>query len=166
MAESVAAARAATLDLEPTRIVLRPAPARDSGFTRGAIGEQAFVVYGERPGRWVLQTDFTNDEAVGYLADRLARLGVEDELAKLGARKGAEVTIGTVTFDWEPTLRSGVGVPYGGRGTDARLENNNRVGADERKASRKARRSAYDEEVEAARASTAGLERRRDSEES
>ena len=28
------------------------------------------------------QTDFTNDEAVGYLADRLARLGVEEALAR------------------------------------------------------------------------------------
>jgi GTP-binding protein len=152
MATAVASARAATIDLEPTRIVIRPAPARDVGFTVEPIGEQAFVVYGERPGRWVLQTDFANDEAVGYLADRLARLGVEDALAKLGARKGAEVTIGSVTFDWEPTLRSGVGVPYGGRGTDARLEDHTRVGADERKASRNARRTAYDEEFEAASA--------------
>ena len=64
----------------------------------------AFVVRGERPERWVRQTDFGNDEAVGYLADRLARLGVEDELVKAGAVAGAGVTIGEVTFDWEPTL--------------------------------------------------------------
>ena len=50
------------------------------------VGEQAFVVTGERPRRWVIQTDFSNDEAVGYLADRLARLGVEDALAGLGAQ--------------------------------------------------------------------------------
>jgi GTP-binding protein len=150
MAERVGTARAATAGIEPTRIVLRPAPARDDGFAVEVLGDQAFLVTGERPRRWVIQTDFTNDEAVGYLADRLARLGVEDELARLGAQAGAEVTIGEVTFDWEPTLRDGVGVPHGGRGTDARLEPNNRVRADERKASRKARRSAYDEEVEAA----------------
>ena len=30
---------------------------------------------GGKPERWVRQTDFSNDEAVGYLADRLARLG-------------------------------------------------------------------------------------------
>jgi Obg family GTPase CgtA-like protein len=29
-------------------------------------------VRGEKPERWVRQTDFDNDEAVGYLADRLA----------------------------------------------------------------------------------------------
>jgi GTPase len=150
MAECVEQARVDLGEQVATRIVLRPAPAREDGFRVQVIGEQAFEVHGERPGRWVLQTDFTNDEAVGYLADRLARLGVEDELAKLGALAGAEVTIGNVTFDWEPTLRSGVGAPHGGRGTDARLEDHSRVGADERKASRKARRSAYDEEVEAA----------------
>jgi GTP-binding protein len=149
MADRVKAARAANADVEPSRIVLRPPPARDDGFTIDTIGDQAFVVHGERPRRWVVQTDFSNDEAVGYLADRLARLGVEDALAALGARAGAEVTIGSVTFDWEPTLRDGVGSPHGGRGTDERLEDHRRVGADERKASRRARRSAYDEDYEA-----------------
>ncbi|MGL1447041.1 Obg family GTPase CgtA, partial [Vibrio parahaemolyticus] len=40
------------------------------------------------------QTDFQNEEAVGYLADRLARLGVEDELFRAGAVAGATVVIG------------------------------------------------------------------------
>jgi GTP-binding protein len=154
MAAAVAAAREATVDVAPTRIVLRPAPARDDGFSVEPAGEQAFVVHGDRPRRWVLQTDFSNDEAVGYLADRLARLGVEDALAELGARAGAEVTIGEVTFDWEPTLRASEGSPRGGRGTDERLEGHHRMGADERKAARKARRSAYDEELEAAARAT------------
>ena len=39
---------------------------------------------GARPERWVSQTNFDNDEAVGYLGDRLARLGVEDELLQAG----------------------------------------------------------------------------------
>jgi GTP-binding protein len=142
MAERVAAARAATVDVEPTRIVLRPAAAREPGFTVEAIGEQAFIVHGERPLRWVVQTDFGNDEAVGYLADRLARLGVEAALAELGARAGAEVTIGDVTFDWEPTLHSGADVPRGGRGSDARLEESARVGAAQRKAQREVRRGS------------------------
>ena len=47
--------------------------------------EGGFIVAGHRPERWVRQTNFDNDEAVGYLADRLARLGVEDALAKTGA---------------------------------------------------------------------------------
>jgi GTP-binding protein len=148
MAERVAAARAAAPRAEPTRIVLRPAPVREVGFTVEQVGEQAFVVHGERPRRWVLQTEFGNDEAVGYLADRLARLGVEDALADLGAQTGAEVTIGDVTFDWVPTLRASAS-PVGGRGTDERLEPSTRLRAIDRKASRRARRGAYDEDVEA-----------------
>src|SRR5205814_2892539 len=140
--ERVAQARAAAPPVESTRIVLRPAPVKEVGFTVDKVGEQAFVIQGERPRRWVLQTDFTNDEAVGYLADRLARLGVEDALADLGAVAGVEVTIGDVTFDWVPTLRASAS-PVGGRGTDARIEQVHRVGADERKAARKVRRSSF-----------------------
>ena len=58
---------------------------------------------GSKPERWVRQTQFDNDEAVGYLADRLARLGVEQELAERGALPGASVTIGDYVFDFEPT---------------------------------------------------------------
>jgi GTPase len=147
MAGRVAEARAAAPPVEATRIVLRPPPTKDPGFRVEQTGEQAFVVHGDRARRWVLQTDFTNDEAVGYLADRLARLGVEDALAELGAVAGAEVTIGDVTFDWVPTLRASA-APIGGRGTDARLEQSHRLGADDRKAARRTRRTAFDEDVE------------------
>jgi GTP-binding protein len=150
MAELVTAARAATPAQQPTRIVLRPTGPRDSGFTVEAIGEQAFAVRGDRPQRWVLQTDFSNDEAVGYLADRLARLGVEAALADLGARAGAEVTIGEVTFDWEPTLSDSPTVPHGGRGLDERLQSRTRVRAQERRAAHDTRRfgSAIDTETD------------------
>jgi GTP-binding protein len=147
LGEQVREWRASLPAEEPTRIVLRPTPAKEAGFTVEQTGEQAFTIHGDRPRRWVVQTDFTNDEAVGYLADRLARLGVEDALADLGAEAGVEVTIGDVTFDWVPTLRASA-KPIGGRGTDARLETGHRVRADERKATRKARRSAFDESVE------------------
>ena len=86
-----------------TRIVLRPKAVNQVEFTVRALGE-GFEVTGAKPLRWVRQTDFTNDEAIGFLADRLGRLGVEAELAKHGAQPGAEVTIGDMTFDWEPTL--------------------------------------------------------------
>jgi len=148
MGERVLAARAAAGTPESTRIVLRPTPVKETGFTVEPTGEQSFVVHGERPRRWVLQTDFTNDEAVGYLADRLARLGVEDALADLGAEPGAEVTIGDVTFDWVPTLRASAR-PMGGRGTDERLEEPTRRSADDRLAARRARRSGDDDSGEA-----------------
>jgi GTPase len=103
-------------------------------------------VRGTRPERWVAQTSFDNDEAVGYLGDRLARLGVEDELLKLGAKAGCAVTIGDVTFDWEPQTPAGVDATPTGRGTDARLERNDRVGAAERKEARRLRREHGDDE--------------------
>jgi GTPase len=157
IAERVAGARAAAPSIEVTRIVLRPAPVGETGFTVEPAGEQAFVVHGDRPRRWVAQTDFSNDEAVGYLADRLARLGVEDALAGLGAQSGAEVTIGDVTFDWVPTLRASA-LPLGGRGTDTRLDQSDRPRAVDRKAARSTRRHAFDEDEQDAGGEDAGGE--------
>jgi len=122
MARIVAEQRAAAPAPQPQRIVIRPRAIGDSGFAVVREGA-AFRVRGERPERWIRQTDFSNDEAVGYLADRLARLGVEDELARLGAQPGDEVRIGpeddSVVFDWEPTVR---GSAAGPRGQDPRID--------------------------------------------
>jgi GTP-binding protein len=142
----VAAYRAAQPAAAPRRPVIRPIAKSESGFTVVSDGDDGFIVRGTRPERWVSQTDFTNDEAVGYLGDRLARLGVEDELLKQGAKPGCAVTIGDVTFDWEPQTPAGIDVTMSGRGTDIRLEQTDRVGADERKAARKARRLPGGEE--------------------
>ncbi|WP_199442352.1 GTPase ObgE [Umezawaea beigongshangensis] len=127
---------------EATRIVLRPTAVDDAGFTvvEDPDSEGGFIVRGERPERWIRQTDFSNDEAVGYLADRLARLGVEEVLIKMGAVPGCSVMVGDVVFDWEPTTPAGIAMTMSGRGTDVRLENNSRIGAHERKALKKARR--------------------------
>ncbi|MEU5687175.1 GTPase ObgE [Streptomyces venezuelae] len=128
LAELVGEARAAKPKEEATRIVIRPKAVDDSGFTvtREEVGgEPLFRVRGEKPERWVRQTDFNNDEAVGYLADRLSRLGVEEELMKAGARNGDGVAIGpeenAVVFDWEPTMMAGAEM-LGRRGEDHRLE--------------------------------------------
>ncbi|HRD09541.1 MAG TPA: GTPase ObgE, partial [Candidatus Nanopelagicaceae bacterium] len=64
---------------EKARIVLRPTPIDDAGFKVSANEDGSFTVVGARPERWVHQTNFSNAEAVGYLADRLASLGVEKE---------------------------------------------------------------------------------------
>jgi len=123
MAEAISAARAARPAPEPTRIVLRPEPVAGPDFELVRTGENAFRVRGEKPRRWILQTDFSNDEAVGYLADRLGRLGIEEALAKAGAEPGAEVLIGdednSVVFDWDPDLPADAGL--GPRGSDRRL---------------------------------------------
>ncbi|MET4432589.1 MULTISPECIES: GTPase ObgE [unclassified Mycolicibacterium] len=146
LADMVTAFRESQPVVAPRRPVIRPVPTNDSGFTIESDGEDGFVVRGTRPERWINQTDFTNDEAVGYLGDRLARLGVEDELIKLGARPGCAVTIGDMTFDWEPQTPAGVDMPLSGRGTDVRLEQTDRIGAPERKAARKERRRAGGDE--------------------
>lgn len=143
MWEMVSAYRESQPEVIPRRPVIRPVPIDDSGFTVSPDPQQpgAFIVRGARPQRWVSQTDFTNDEAVGYLGDRLARLGVEDELHKLGAKPGCDVTIGDMTFGWEPQTRAGVDIKPSGRGTDIRLDQTDRVSADERKAARRERRT-------------------------
>ncbi|WP_426721727.1 GTPase ObgE [Corynebacterium auriscanis] len=104
-----------------------------------------FLVMGEKVERWIRQTDFENDEAVGFLADRLAKAGVEEELWKIGAVEGDEVTIGDITFEWDPTTAAGVDIMRSGRGTDMRLEQTTRTGADERKRASQARRGLIDE---------------------
>jgi GTP-binding protein len=123
MAGAIEADRAARPVQEPTRIVLRPAPVAGPEFEIVRTGDNAFRIRGEKPRRWILQTDFSNDEAVGYLADRLGRLGIEDALAKAGAEPGAEVLIGdeddSVVFDWDPDLPAEPGL--GPRGSDRRL---------------------------------------------
>jgi GTP-binding protein len=145
LAEMVSAYRAARPEPVARRPVIRPVPAGGTGFTVEEDGCGAFVVHGTRPERWVHQTNFDNDEAVGYLGDRLARLGVEDELLRLGAKPGCAVTIGDMTFDWEPATPAGVDMTLSGRGTDSRLERTDRVGAAERKVARKQRREHSEE---------------------
>ncbi len=114
----------------------RPAAVAEADFKvereTNRNGDVWYTVTGTKPERWVVQTNFDNDEAVGYLADRLAKLGVEDELRRQGAHAGDEVRIGrgdrAVAFDWDPTIAAGAemldGSQLGSRGKDLRLEAN------------------------------------------
>jgi GTP-binding protein len=122
IAEQVKAKRVVEAAVEMPRIVISPKAVDESGFT--VVKEpEGFRVRGQRPERWIRQTDFGNDEAVGYLADRLARLGVEEELMKAGAMPGSTVMIGpdenAVVFDWFPAVGA---ANQGPRGSDSRLE--------------------------------------------
>lgn len=132
LAEIVAEHRSAQAAVEPAeRIVLRPKGA-DRDFTvrvEGGTYGPVYRILGAKPVRWVQQTDFQNEEAVGYLADRLERLGVEDELYRAGATPGATVVIGEgdgVVFDWQPSLSSAAELMTAPRGTDPRLDQNAR----------------------------------------
>ncbi|WP_298176471.1 GTPase ObgE [Saccharomonospora sp.] len=133
--------RAAQPPPTPAKVVVTPKAVDDGGFTVEPDPDEpgGFVVRGAKPERWVRQTNFANDEAVGYLADRLYRLGVEKELARKGAEPGCPVTIDGVTFDWEPST-PGVVSALAGRGSDPRLEDRSRMTAAERKKARRLRR--------------------------
>ncbi|ANS77434.1 GTP-binding protein Obg [Serinicoccus hydrothermalis] len=160
LAGHVRRAREEQVEVEPQRVVIRPRAMDDQGFTvqrENTADGEIFRVVGERPTRWVRQTDFANDEAVGYLADRLGRLGVEEELLKAGAVAGSTVLIGpaddAVVFDWEPTMAGGAEL-LGSRGTDARLEDRSRpTRAEKREAfhDRKDAQTQAREELEAER---------------
>ena len=117
----------------------------DAGIevTRDPIYPEGWLVTGEKVERWVRQTDFENDEAVGYLSDRLNKAGVEELLRKQGAQEGDTVTIGEISFDWEPSI--GGDPTLAGRGQDARLGGTDRTSAAERKRASQARRGLIDE---------------------
>ncbi len=163
LGELVSNARATALAEAETapRIVLRPKAMGDGGFrvvTEGGSYGTLYRVLGEKPERWVEQTDFTNDEAVGYLADRLQKLGIEDALVKAGATAGSTVVIGPgsgVVFDWEPTVTSAAEVQVGSRGSDPRLEQGERR-------TNKERRSHYHDMMDAKAEARAELERERE----
>jgi GTP-binding protein len=125
MAQIVDAARRAAAEEVPTRIVLRPQGSADDDFVIENV-EGAWHVRGTKPQRWIRQTDFSNDEAVGYLADRLNRLGVEERLTALGAQVGDDVVIGdddnAVVFEFDPQVQAGAETLLGRRGRDLRLE--------------------------------------------
>jgi GTP-binding protein len=124
--------------------------------------EEFFRILGAKPERWVAQTDFGNEEAVGYLADRLAKVGIEAALFKAGASNGSTVVIGPgdgVIFDWEPTISSTAELLVSPRGTDPRFGplNERRTNVERRKRYLEMMdaRSALREKMEAERKSGA-----------
>lgn len=162
LAELVESARqkAKSEEVAPV-IMLRPRAVDETGFhirVEGGSSGNIYRILGAKPERWVEQTDFNNDEAVGYLADRLAKLGVEEELFAQGAVAGSTVIIGEgngVVFDWEPTLTSTAELMTGPRGTDERLSENSRR-------TNKQRREDYFDLMDAKQAAREELVREKD----
>lgn len=161
MAELVLAERERRAEIEatPQRVVIRPKAVDDRGFevrSERTSDGPLFRVLGDKPRRWVQQTDFGNDEAVGYLADRLEHLGVEEALFKAGAKPGDTIVVGGddgVVFDWDPTTVGGAEL-LGSRGSDARLD-------EETRSTRKERKAAYHEKMDAKAATRAEFEQER-----
>jgi GTP-binding protein len=128
----------AALEVPAERVVIRPKGSKKDFTIRveGGTYGNIYRILGEKPVRWVQQTDFQNEEAVGFLADRLEKLGVEDELFRLGAVQGSTVVIGegdSIVFDWEPTMASAAELMVAPRGTDPRLAPNGRRTTSERR---------------------------------
>ncbi|MDR2973827.1 MAG: GTPase ObgE [Propionibacteriaceae bacterium] len=122
--------RRATLPASPAPVpvVVRPKPIDAPEFTiaheSDDQGGWLWHVRGDKPERWVRQTDFRNAEAVGYLADRLNKIGIEEELLAMGAQPGDAVAIGgtdAVIFDFAPQIDLGAEL-LARRGQDNRLE--------------------------------------------
>jgi len=141
LAEVVEQGRAevAAAEAKKPRIIIRPKAVDEGGFVikvEGGTFGNIYRILGTKPERWIQQTDFTNDEAVGFLADRLAKLGIENELYKSGAIAGSTVIIGPghgVIFDWEPTLTSTAELITAPRGSDPRVDEPKRRTSNERR---------------------------------
>jgi GTP-binding protein len=128
MADMVAKIREETPSAPIVPVVIKPAPTTSAPFTieHQSDDHGGFVwrVRGEKAERWVRQTDFGNAEAAGYLADRLNKIGIEEELLALGAEPGDAVAIGArnpVVFDFAPHVDIGAEL-LARRGEDNRLD--------------------------------------------
>lgn len=159
MAKIVSEIRERTPEIVAVPVVLKPTKDTGPQFTIARQSDDAggFVwrVRGVKPERWVRQTDFNNAEAVGYLADRFNKLGIEDELLELGAEPGDAVAIGSgdnpVVFDFAPQIDIGAEL-LSARGEDNRLDEVRPAAA-----RRRVKDAAYHAEKEAAQAVSLAL---------
>jgi GTPase len=150
MARLIMARRATEPPPPAARIVIRPKPVDDRAEFAVERDGELWRVRGDKPERWVRQTDFSNAEAVGYLADRLHRIGIEDRLLELGAQAGDGVAVGganAVIFDFVPQIDIGAEI-LSPRGQDQRLAHE-RPAAQRR---RKKDRAYHDADIEQAEA--------------
>jgi GTP-binding protein len=149
MADLVVKHRARMVEEEATRprIIRRPEAVDRAEFE--VLAEKLhdgmrYRIVGDKPERFVAQTDFGNEEAIGYLSDRLDALHIDDALFAAGAIPGDTVVIGRgdqMEFDWEPTAVGSGDTQRAPRGQDERL-------ADRRRPTRAERREEYHERMD------------------
>ncbi len=84
-------------------VVLRPGRAP---FVVRREGER-FRVIGRGVERWVAETDLDDPRKVAALQRKLVKVGVERQLAAMGARRGDEVVIGDRAFEFIPEEKGG-----------------------------------------------------------
>jgi len=100
VATIVEEARAAE-DEPDAYVVLRPA---EQGFSVVREGTHEWRVRGRPAERAVALADLTNPEAMTYVQQRLARMGVERALARAGAADGDVVRIGEIELTYEASM--------------------------------------------------------------
>jgi GTPase len=77
-------------------------PAADHGFEVARVGDGVFRVEGRGIELLVGRHDLSNEEALGYVEQRLREIGVVSALRKQGFESGDEVRIGEVAFELDP----------------------------------------------------------------
>ena len=123
--DMVAAYRAAQPEVVPRRPVIRPVPVDESGFTVESDGDGRLrrarhpARSGGSPRPISTTTRPSAISATGWPAS-----ASRTSCCSWAPEPGCAVTIGDMTFDWEPQTPAGVDVPMSGRGTDTRLERN------------------------------------------
>ena len=78
-------------------------PLADS-VTIGRNDDGSWQVFGRQAERAVALNDLTDLDALGYVQDRLAGLGVDKKLAKAGAKQGDMVRIGDLEFEYDESI--------------------------------------------------------------
>ena len=80
-------------------VTFRPVP---QGTRVERLGANEYRLHGRDIERSIALNDVTNADALNYIDDRMARLGVPRLLARAGATEGAVVWIGGFSFDYTP----------------------------------------------------------------
>lgn len=74
--------------------------ADDKGFIIRKVAEHRFVISGERIEKLYKMTNLSDDQGFLYLTSTMRKMGVDDELIKLGARDGDQVELLDYTFEY------------------------------------------------------------------
>ena len=100
LAQLVSEARATEPDVEAT-IIMRPEP--EHSWVE-QLDENEYRVHGRAAERAVALNDVTTPEALNYIDERLAKLGVPKLLTKAGVREGDVVWIAQFSFEFVPEV--------------------------------------------------------------
>ncbi len=80
---------------------------RDKRFTVRKEEAGVFRIEGRQVERMVIQTEWSNDEAVAFLERRLEHIGVEAALTQAGAEPGDTIRILETEFEFQPSSWEG-----------------------------------------------------------